>query len=116
MKKLLLAVLFSLAFPVLSYADSVTLKWSANTESDLAGYKLYVGTASRTYEHNTDVGNVITETVVNLNEGTTYYFAVTAYDTSDCESGYSNEVSYLAVDTTPPGDPTGLQIILINTQ
>ena len=41
-----------------------------------------------------DVGNKTTSTLANLQEGSTYYFAVTAYDTAHIESAYSNEVIY----------------------
>ncbi len=116
MKKVFLLVLFMLLVPALSFADSVTLKWNANTESDLAGYKVYIGFTSSVYEYNIDVGNVTQQEVVNLLDSTNYFFAVTAYDTSDNESGYSSEVSYLTVDSTSPSDPTGLQVIIINTQ
>jgi PKD repeat protein len=44
---------------------------------------------------------VTTIAVNGLNEGTTYYFAVTAYDTAKLESVYSNEVSF----TVPYGPP-----------
>ncbi len=81
-------------------AGSVVLAWDANTEPDVSGYKLYYGTATGTYGTPTDVGNVLTYTVLNLTDGQTYYFAVTAYDTFGNESGYSNEVVY-----TVPGVP-----------
>ena len=74
-------------------SSSATLTWNPNTETDLAGYKVYVGTASGTYGAPIDVGNVTTFQVVNLSQGQTYYFAVTAYDYSGNESGFSNEVS-----------------------
>ncbi|OPY79365.1 MAG: Fibronectin type III domain protein [Syntrophorhabdus sp. PtaU1.Bin153] len=70
----------------------VTLAWNANTESTLAGYRIYYGTVSGNYTSNIDVGNVTTFTVTGLNDGVTYYFAATAYDTSRIESAYSNEV------------------------
>src|SRR5205085_7771374 len=71
----------------------VTLAWDPNTESDLAGYKVYIGTASGVYTTTIDVGNVTTYTVTGLAPGATYYFVVTAYDTGGLESGFSNEVS-----------------------
>lgn len=67
------------------------LTWDANTESDLAGYKVYWGTSSGTYGSPLDVKNVTSLDVVNLTAGQAYYFAVTAYSTG--ESGFSNEVS-----------------------
>ncbi|MGH7232362.1 MAG: BACON domain-containing protein [Nitrospiraceae bacterium] len=71
----------------------VSLSWDPNAESDLAGYKIYFGTASGSYASPVDVGNVTTFKLINLLRGKIYYFAVTAYDKSGNESGYSNEVS-----------------------
>jgi len=75
-------------------AGSVVLAWDANTEPDLSGYKLYYGTASRTYGTPITVGNLLTYTATGLTDGLPYYFAVTAYDTVGNESGYSNEVVF----------------------
>jgi hypothetical protein len=47
-----------------------------------------------------DVGNKTEVAVSNLQEGNTYYFAATAYDTAGNESTYSNEVSY-AISAAP---------------
>jgi len=69
------------------------LTWDPNTESDLTGYKVYVGTTSRSYGPPVDVGKVTTFEIINLQAGKTYYFAVTAYDNSGNESGYSNEAN-----------------------
>jgi hypothetical protein len=38
------------------------------------------------------VGNVAAYTLMGLSNGARYYFAVTAFDISGNESGYSNEV------------------------
>ncbi len=77
----------------LADAATFTLQWDPNTEPDLAGYKLHYGTSSGTYTTHIDVGNVTTYDVAGLQDGVTYYFAVTARDTEGNESGYSNEVS-----------------------
>lgn len=86
--------------------SSATLQWAANTESDLAGYKLYQGTTTASYGLPIDVGNVTTHTTASLQAGLTYYFAVTAYDTAGNESSPSAEVSKYVedslVDVTPP--------------
>jgi fibronectin type 3 domain-containing protein len=76
-----------------SYAQSVTLAWDTNTEPDLAGYIVYYGTTSRNYPNSVDVGLVNSHEVTDLMAGQTYYFAVTAYDTSGNESEVSNEAS-----------------------
>lgn len=82
-------------------AANADLTWDANTEADLAGYKVYYGTSSRSYGAPIDVGNQTSYSVTGLGSQT-YYFAVTAYNTSGAESGYSNEVSKSFSDTTAP--------------
>jgi hypothetical protein len=77
-------------------ASQVKLAWDPNSESDLAGYRLYYGTASRTYGPSIDLGNVTKFTLAGLSPGQTYYFALTAYDLSNNESGFSAEVSGVA--------------------
>jgi hypothetical protein len=72
---------------------TISLAWDANTESDLAGYKIYYGTASRSYGASVNVGNVTSYELAGLTPGQVYYISVTAYDTANYESGYSNEVS-----------------------
>src|SRR5437870_12000577 len=96
-----LTVLCSLA-PALSSAAQVTLAWDANTEPDLAGYKLYYGLSSGSYQFSVDVGNVTNYTLSGLLDGRIYYFAATAYNLSVAESGFSNEVSKAIADVTPP--------------
>ena len=92
-------------------AGDATLSWdppATNSDetalTDLAGYKIYYGTASGSYTDNIDVGNVTTYQLTDLTDGLTYYFAVTAYDTSQNESDYSNEVSK-TIGTGPPPPP-----------
>ncbi len=86
------------------FAGSAILSWNANAESDLAGYKIYYGTAARTgtdpkscglcgYSTSVNVGNVRTYIISSLTNNTTYYFSVSAYDTSNYESSFSNKVS-----------------------
>lgn len=71
---------------------TATVTWSPNTEADLAGYKLYVGTSSGIYSRTVDVGKV-TSYVISLPKGVTYFFVLTAYDRSGNESGRSAELS-----------------------
>lgn len=106
---ILFVISFLMFFHVQGFAASVQVSWNANTESDLAGYYLYYGTQSGVYGTKIDVGNAVTYQF-NAQAGTTYYLAITAYDTSGNESGYSSEVNvYVPVpDTTPP---TGTVVI-----
>ena len=81
-------------------AADASLSWTAPTThtdgtplTDLAGYKVHIGSASRQYDQKLDVGKATNYTVSNLTDGGTYYFAVTAYNSSGVESTYSNEAS-----------------------
>ena len=77
------------------HAAQVTIAWNRNAESNVEGYKVYYGTASRDYDWFIDVGDVTSITITDLTDGFTYYIAVTAYDNADppLESDYSSEVS-----------------------
>lgn len=76
-----------------------TLHWQAPTQNvdgspltDLAGYNVYWGTASRSYQSSHTIDDPgVTEWEVTAPPGT-YYFALTAFDAEGSESGYSNEV------------------------
>ncbi|MGH7452819.1 MAG: fibronectin type III domain-containing protein, partial [bacterium] len=85
-------------------AGALKASWNANTEPDLAGYKIYYGLSSGNYTISINVGNVTQYTVNQLTEGLVYHFVVTAYDTAGNESAYSQEVSgqIPVVDRTPP--------------
>jgi fibronectin type 3 domain-containing protein len=80
---------------------SAVLSWNANTETDLAGYKIYYGTSPRTgtcpvgsgYPSSIKIGKVTSYTVNNLTEGSTYYFSVSSLDNSGNESCFLSEVS-----------------------
>ena len=85
-------------------AATVTLQWDANSEPELAGYKIYWGTVSGNYTSSKDVGKTTTATLTGLDEGKTYYIAATAYDSSNNESGHSNQVSYAVPYSDTDGD------------
>ncbi len=91
----------ALVLPTLSFAGSATISWRANAESDLAGYRLYYGTSSRSYGPPVPAGRVTQYTLANLTDGRTYYFGVTALDFSGNESGYSTEVRKTITATAP---------------
>jgi len=74
-------------------AATVSLGWNANPEPNIAGYRVYYGTAAAPFANLIDVG-LPTATIINLENGVTYTFAVTPYNTSGVESAYSQPVSY----------------------
>jgi hypothetical protein len=80
--------------PSLAGAAQVSLSWARSTGANVAGYKMHYGNYSGHYQYTVDVGNSNSCTISGLDEGTTYYFSATAYDTQQNESGYSNEVTY----------------------
>ena len=82
--------------PASPSTGNMTLTWAANREPDLAGYKIYVGTASGTYGFSGSpflTGTVTSYTISNLPSGQTYFFAISAYDSAGNESSLSAEVS-----------------------
>ena len=88
-------VLSVLACSAVAAAQSATLAWNANTESDLAGYRVQYGTVSGNPSTTVDVGNVTQRQFTGLQAGVTYYFRVKAYNTANDESAPSAEVSYM---------------------
>jgi parallel beta-helix repeat protein len=76
--------------------SSVALDWADNTEGDLAGYNVYRSTTSGSYGAALITGLTASSYTDNtVTNGTTYYYVVTAVDTSSNESAYSSEVSAL---------------------
>ena len=99
---LMIATLLILACSTPAIAADLTLSWDPNSESDLAGYKLYYGTASGIYGTPITLGIETTYTITGLPPGT-YFFALKAFNTQGLESGFSNEVS----TTISPPPTTG---------
>jgi len=110
-----------------SYALGITLAWDANSETDLAGYRIYYkpgssgggqlgnypgkgateGDSPITMGLNDDEDpdpRVVECTIHGLDPETTYFFVVTAFSNAGLESGPSNEV-YTQASTTPPPTP-----------
>ena len=94
----------------LAEADTVTLGWNRNTETDLAGYRLHYGNSPRaqaTYSQTVPINNkYATSRELTLPDGV-YYFALTAVDLAGNESGFSNEVMAEISEVTPPPPPPG---------
>ena len=123
-KKLPIAIVTSLLIIYASTASTaqaarVQLSWDAPTTNedgtpltDLAGYKVYYGQASRQYDVSVDVGLSTTAALSSLVDGRAYYFAVTAYDTSGNESNFSTEIVYATASayTSPAAPVLGLPV------
>lgn len=87
-------------------AENVILEWNANTEADLAGYKIYSAvTSGGPYVFSgPGLPADATETTRQVSVGIRYW-VLTVYDAGGNESGYSNEVSYEIVVDYPPVVP-----------
>ncbi len=79
----------------------MTLTWQPPTENtdgsaltNLAGYYIDYGTETQNYTTTVQIANpgITTYVIDNLSPGT-YYFAITAYNSTGEDSGYSNQVS-----------------------
>jgi len=86
-------------------AATITVAWDKNAETDVIGYNFHYGTVSKNYQYTVDVKNNTSCSISGLAEGTTYYFAVTAYNDKDLESSYSEELAYTIPDSPPPPPP-----------
>ena len=112
MKGLIKYIVLAFALAILclvvdkAFAAEATFSWRPNSETNLAGYEIHYGTASRTYTTIVDTGlpplvyGRVRYTVTNVPEGNTMFFAAIAYDTDDLKSDYSTEVEY-GVPITP---------------
>jgi len=89
-----------------AFSADITMAWDSNNEADLAGYKIYYGTSSGNYTHSEDVGNVTEYTIVDLQEGVTYFLAAKAYNYSGNESSFSEELVYTLLNTNSNNSPT----------
>lgn len=69
----------------------VRLAWDPSASPAVAGYKIYMGPAIRSYTNSVDVGAVTNASIFNVNRMVTNYFAATAYDSDGNESDYSGE-------------------------
>jgi hypothetical protein len=89
---------------------TVTIGWEPSTSS-VAGYEIAYGKSSGMYDYVVDVGNHTSVTISGLEEGTTYYFAVKAYNSEGVKSTFSEELVYTVPLTNAPLNEAGPRII-----
>ncbi|HUF46274.1 MAG TPA: IPT/TIG domain-containing protein [Vicinamibacterales bacterium] len=104
LRALSLAVLTVLT--VSSTLSAQTLAWNANTESNLAGYRVQYGTVSGSPSTTIDVGRVTSRPFTGLQPGVTYYFRVVAYNTAGQTSAPSTQASFTVPGTPATPSPT----------
>ena len=94
--------------------NSVSISWTGNTDTDLAGYKVYLDGVL-----NATLGIQDSYIITSLAQGTSYNIRVTAYDTSGNESAFASATEVTAQtsvqDVTPPTKPTNLSTGLIGS-
>ena len=94
--------------------NSVSISWTGNTDTDLAGYKVYLDGVL-----NATLGIQDSYIITSLAQGTSYNIRVTAYDTSGNESAFASATEVTAQtsvqDVTPPTKPTNLSDGLIGS-
>jgi hypothetical protein len=101
--------------PVLTSMNSaVGVSWWPNTEPDIAGYNIYWWdevTQSTTSKRNSSLVTGTTFYDGGLTNGTPYTYVITAVDTAENESWYSQPrtTTPYATDTIPAGPVTGLK-------
>jgi len=93
--------------PIEFFAD---ISWDPSESTDVLGYRVYYGNASRQYNTTIDVGDTLGYKAKNLTTDKNWYFAVTAYDTALNESQFSNEDS-LIFNVDDPEEPPADSII-----
>jgi hypothetical protein len=84
----------------------VRLAWNPSVGTNVTGYALYYGTTSNSLTNRVNMGNQTTGTCSNLLTGRTYYFVVTAYNSTGLESLPSDQVVYTvpSMGTKPARD------------
>lgn len=89
-----------LAWAMAASGQRLTLAWDASPCACAAGYRLYYGTNTRSYQFVTNTGLMLTQSVV-LPHGGRWFFAATVVSTNGLESDFSNEVSWESKPTPP---------------
>lgn len=106
-------------------AQTATLTWNANTETDLAGYKVFRGTGAACSGTAALPALTVASTPVTLDkalityvdptipqtDGLSICYELSAYDTSGNESARSNR-AVASVNSNPPLAPQNLGVVI----
>jgi hypothetical protein len=107
--KWIATIAMMLAFILPAWGETGTLTWDANTEGDLAGYRIYQSNVSGQYAAPlASVGKTITSyavTLVPTSMDQRFFFVVTAFDLAGNESKFSSEVNKLIAAVPVPVKP-----------
>src|SRR5262245_15408551 len=106
---LFILALFQLALLPANALQTISVAWAPSPDPCVAGYNVYYGRISRSYTNKISVGNITNCSVGGMIEGSTYFFAATAFTSDGLESEPSNELSYTVpinvTNRTPTLDP-----------
>ncbi|WP_218566277.1 malectin domain-containing carbohydrate-binding protein [Vallicoccus soli] len=103
---------------------SVTLRWTANTEPDLRGYRIYRSTTASVPTDEEHLVGLLTGRTgrtfldSDLEPGTTYHYVLTAEDqlrNASAPSAVASATPTAPADTTAPAAPTGLSATVDGT-
>ena len=99
-----------------STAGGATLTWNANSEPDLAGYRVYHCSQQPCTRASGKASLLVTlGKVTSFNIGTpavTQYYIITAYDFANHESSSSNLATFTPVGSPPPPPPPAGRVSL----
>ena len=102
LRRVTLQLISAVFLSVSAFADTIWLEWDRNSDTNVAGYRVYYGQSSRAYDSVIEASNETAVVLPVLASGKTYYFAVTAYSIDALESDFSEEVSYSQPRTNGP--------------
>jgi hypothetical protein len=97
-----LAALLTLATGTVS---AQTVAWDPNPEPEVSGYRVYIGTESKTYTKQVDVGNQTSLSPSGVDWSKPAFFAVQAYTGGGLSSPLSTELQW--TPPVAPPTPTG---------
>jgi hypothetical protein len=75
--------------------NSIELVWERNTETDLAGYRIYRAVAGGAFEKLADVSQIPSYSDRNVEHGKTYRYAISALDQAGNESARTPEAEVM---------------------